>query len=80
MKRWFHDLPIRRKLALLIVVTGCITLVLASAALLIFETIDLRRADGGEFSTIADREAPTANAGPSLQDGEAAGRSWARWC
>ena len=72
MKRWFQDLPIRRKLALLIVATGCITLVLASAALLIFETIDLRAQTVGEISTIADAIGSNITAALTFQDREAA--------
>jgi signal transduction histidine kinase/CheY-like chemotaxis protein len=72
MNRWFQDLPIRRKLALLIVVTGGIALVLASAALLIFKAIDLRTQLVGEISTIADAIGSNTTAALTFQDKEAA--------
>ena len=72
MNRWFQDLPIRRKLALLIVVTGSIALVLASAALLIFKTIDLRAETVSEISTIAEAIGSNTTAALTFQDRSAA--------
>ena len=72
MKRWFQDLSVRRKLTLLIVVTGSIALSLASAALLIFKTIDLRAETASEISTIADVIGSNTTAALTFQDRGAA--------
>ena len=52
MSRWFQNLPIRRKLRLLIVATGSIAVVLASVTLLIFRSLDLRQQALTEISTL----------------------------
>ena len=49
----FRDLSIPRKLALLIVATSAIALILSSIALVIFESIDLRREALNQISTTA---------------------------
>jgi len=54
VNRWFQDLPIRRKLRLLIVATGSIALVLASVTLLILKSMDLRKETLTEISTLAE--------------------------
>ena len=54
MNRWFQNLPIRRKLAVLIVATGGIALMLASVAQWIFKSIDLRQQALTEISTLAE--------------------------
>ena len=54
MNRWFQDLPIRRKLRLLIVATGSIALVLASVTLLILKSMDLSKETLTEISTLAE--------------------------
>src|SRR5579863_999147 len=72
MNRWFQDLPIRRKLGLLMAVTGGIAVTLASVALLIFKTIDLRAETISEISTIADAIGSNTTAALTFQDREAA--------
>ncbi len=72
MNRWIQDLPIRRKLGLLIGVIGGIAVTLASVALLIFKTIDLRAETISEISTIADAIGSNTTAALTFQDREAA--------
>ncbi len=68
MNRWFQDLPIRRKLVLLMAVTGGIAVTLASVALLIFKTIDLRAETISEISTIAYAIGSNTTAALTFQD------------
>jgi signal transduction histidine kinase/DNA-binding response OmpR family regulator len=72
MKGWFRDLPIRRKLALLILVTGTIAVVLSTAAVWIFKTIDLRASIVTEVSTLADAVGSNTTAALTFQDRHAA--------
>ncbi len=72
MNRWFQDLPIRRKLTLLIVATGSIALVLASVALLIFKSMDLRKETIGEISTLAEVIGANTTAALTFRDRQAA--------
>jgi len=54
MTAWFRDLPIRRKLAVLMVATGSIVVMLSSTALWIFKSLDLRETAVAEISTLAE--------------------------
>jgi len=72
VNRWFQDLPIRRKLTLLIVATGSIALVLASVALLIFKSMDLRKETIGEISTLAEVIGANTTAALTFRDRQAA--------
>jgi two-component system sensor histidine kinase/response regulator len=75
MKLWFQNLPIRRKLALLISVTGSISLLLASAALAVFKTMDLRAQTASEISTLADAFGSNTTAALTFQDPHSAGET-----
>src|SRR5713226_1217297 len=68
----FRDLSIRRKLALLIVVTSAIALVLSSIALVVFESIDLRREALSQISTTASVLGANTTAALTFQDRRAA--------
>jgi signal transduction histidine kinase/CheY-like chemotaxis protein len=72
VNRWFQDLPIRRKLTLLIVATGSIALVLASVALLVFMSMDLRKEALSEISTLAEVIGANTTAALTFQDRQAA--------
>lgn len=72
MNRWFQDLPIRRKLRLLIVATGSIALVLASVTLLILKSMDLRKETLTEISTLTEVIGATTTAALTFQDRSAA--------
>ena len=72
MTGWFRDLPIRRKLALLIIATGGIALVLSSAALWIVKSIDLRATTVTEISTLAEAIGTNTTAALTFQDRHAA--------
>jgi uncharacterized membrane protein affecting hemolysin expression len=72
VNRWFQDLPIRRKLRLLIVATGSIALVLASVTLLILKSMDLRKETLTEISTLAEVIGATTTAALTFQDRSAA--------
>ncbi|HXI40508.1 MAG TPA: response regulator [Bryobacteraceae bacterium] len=72
MNRWFQDLPIRRKLAVLTLATGGIVLVLASVAQWIFKSIDLRQQALTEISTLAEVIGGNTTAALTFQDHHAA--------
>jgi signal transduction histidine kinase/DNA-binding response OmpR family regulator len=72
VNRWFQDLPIRRKLRLLIVATGSIALVLASVTLLILKSMDLRKETLTEISTLAEVMGANTTAALTFQDRQAA--------
>ena len=72
MNRWFQDLPIRRKLRLMIVATGSISLVLASVTLMILKSMDLRKETLTEISTLAEVMGANTTAALTFQDRQAA--------
>jgi len=72
VNRWFQNLPIRRKLAVLIVATGGIALMLASVAQWIFKSIDLRQQALAEISTLAEVIGANTTAALTFQDRQAA--------
>ena len=72
MRQWFRNLPIRRKLAVLIVLIGAIVLVLASMALIIVRSIDVRTQTIAEISTLADVIASNTTAALTFHDRHAA--------
>src|SRR5579863_3385844 len=72
MTAWFRDLPIRRKLAVLMTVTGIIVVVLSSTALWIFKTFDLRETAIAEISTLAETMGSNTTAALTFQDHRAA--------
>ena len=72
MTAWFRDLPIRRKLAVLMVTTGSIVVLLSSSALWIFKSIDLRETAVAEISTLAETMGSSTTAALTFQDRRAA--------
>jgi len=72
MKNWFSNLPIRRKLAALMVATGTVVVGLSSTALWIFETLDLRETAVAEASLLAETVGSNATAALTFQDHRAA--------
>src|SRR4026208_151629 len=68
MSRWFQDLAIRRKLGLLIGVTGAIALVLGSSAMLVFNSIHLRREAVSDISILAEMIGSNVTAALTFQD------------
>jgi two-component system, sensor histidine kinase and response regulator len=72
VRQWFRNLPIRRKLAVLIVLIGAIVLVLASMALIIVRSIDVRTQTIAEISTLADVIASNTTAALTFHDRHAA--------
>ncbi len=72
MKLWFENLPIRRKLALLILATGCIVLVLASASLSVIMSMDLRHGMASEISTLSQVIGSNTTAALTFHDRQAA--------
>jgi signal transduction histidine kinase len=72
MTAWFRDLPVRRKLAVLMVATGTIVVALSSATLWIFKSIDLRETAVAEISTLAETMSSNTTAALTFQDRRAA--------
>jgi signal transduction histidine kinase/CheY-like chemotaxis protein len=72
MRGWFHDLSIRRKLALLILVIGGIAVVLASAGLLLLISVDIRKQTVSEIFTLAEAVGSNSTAALTFQDRHAA--------
>ena len=72
MTAWFRDLPIRRKLAVLMVATGTIVVVLSSTVLWIFKSIDLREVAIAEMSMLAETMGSNTTAALTFQDRHAA--------
>ena len=72
MNPWFQNLSIRHKLNLVIVMTGCVALTLALAALAVFTTLDLRAETAREISTLADAFGSNVTAALAFQDPHAA--------
>ncbi len=72
MTAWFRDLPIRRKLAVLMVATGSIVVALSSTALWIFKSLDLRETAVAEISTLAETMGSNTTAALTFQDRRAA--------
>ena len=72
MTAWFRDLPIRRKLAVLMVATGSIVVMLSSTALWIFKSLDLRETAVAEISTLAETISSNTTAALTFQDRRAA--------
>jgi uncharacterized membrane protein affecting hemolysin expression len=70
--KWFQDLPIRRKMAVLLVATGAIVVALSSTALWIFKSIDLRESAVAELSTLAETMGSNTTAALTFQDRRAA--------
>jgi signal transduction histidine kinase/DNA-binding response OmpR family regulator len=69
---WFRNLPIRRKLAVLMTATGSIVVLLSSTALWIFKSIDLRETAVAEISTLAETMGSNTTAALTFQDRRAA--------
>src|SRR5579864_1026988 len=72
MTAWFQDLPVRRKLAVLMVALGTIVVALSSATLWIFKSIDLRETAVAEISTLAETMSSNTTAALTFQDRRAA--------
>jgi two-component system, sensor histidine kinase and response regulator len=72
VRQWFRNLPIRRKLAVLIVLIGAIVLVLTSTSLVIFRSIDIRTQIINQISTLADVIGSNTTAALTFQDRRAA--------
>ena len=72
MTQWFSNLPIRRKLAALMLATGTVVVVLSSIALWIFKTIDLRETAVAEISILAEAVGSNTTAALAFQDRRAA--------
>jgi two-component system sensor histidine kinase/response regulator len=72
VRQWFRNLPIQRKLAVLIVLIGGIVLVLASMALIIVRSIDVRSQTIAEVSTLADVIGSNTTAALTFHDRRAA--------
>ena len=72
MTVWFRDLPIRRKLAVLMVATGTVVVTLSCATLWIFKSIDLRETAVAEISTLAETMSSNTTAALTFQDRRAA--------
>jgi len=72
MTAWFRNLPIRRKLAVLMVATGSIVVLLSSSVLWIFKSIDLRETAVAEISTLAETMGSNTTAALTFQDRHAA--------
>jgi len=68
MSRWLQNLPIQRKLWLFIFITGSIALVLASVALFVFQTVDLREQTADGVSSLADAFGSNTTAALTFQD------------
>lgn len=51
--RWFHDIPIRRKQVLVIMLTSTVALVLACAAFMVHDTLAFRREMGERLASLA---------------------------
>jgi len=72
MTAWFQDLPIRRKLAVLMVATGIIVVVLSFHRPLVFKTFDLHETAVAEISTLAETMGSNTTAALTFQDRRAA--------
>ena len=72
MSRWLQNLSIRRKLNLVIYVTGFVALTLSLAALAVFTTLDLRAQTAREISTLGDAFGSNVAAALAFQDPHAA--------
>ena len=72
MTKWLRDLPIRRKLALLITIAGGVALVLSTLTLLVFKSFDLRQETVSDISTLADMIGSNTTAALTFQDRRAA--------
>ncbi|HKW98087.1 MAG TPA: histidine kinase dimerization/phospho-acceptor domain-containing protein, partial [Bryobacteraceae bacterium] len=72
MKRWFRNLPIRQKLALLITIVSLVSLLLISAGLVAFKLVELRRDTVNEVSTLAEMVGSNTAAALAFQDRHAA--------
>src|SRR5262245_37181442 len=69
---WIEDLPLKRKLTLVILGTCAVVLLLASAALAVYETLDFRRALSRDATVMADIFAQNSQAALSFADEGAA--------
>jgi len=72
MTRWFSNLPIRRKLAVLMLAIGAVVVALSSTALWIFKTLDLRQTAVAEASILAEVIGSNTTAALTFQDRRAA--------
>ncbi|HVP48961.1 MAG TPA: response regulator [Bryobacteraceae bacterium] len=72
MTGWFSNLPIRRKLAVLMLATGAVVVALSSTALWIFKTFDLRETAVAEASILAETVGSNTTAALAFQDRRAA--------
>ena len=70
---WLQDLPIRRKLTLVILLTCTIVLLVACAALAAYEIFDFRRAMARDTIVLADILGKNTRAALAFQDETAAG-------
>ncbi|HEX4342997.1 MAG TPA: CHASE sensor domain-containing protein, partial [Verrucomicrobiae bacterium] len=69
-----QNLPIRRKLTLVILITCSIVLLLACAALAIFEILDFRNTSARTMTVLADVSARNSTAALAFQDDKTAGQ------
>src|ERR1051325_1299084 len=66
--RWFHNLPIRRKLTLIILLTSGLALLLACAALVAAEIMSFRQSMKRDLTVLADVLANNCTAALSFND------------
>ncbi|MGH9668202.1 MAG: response regulator [Bryobacteraceae bacterium] len=69
---WFRDIPIQRKLTLIILLTAGVTMIPGSFAVLLYEYFDLRAATVAQMSALAGVVANNTTASLSFQDPRAA--------
>jgi two-component system sensor histidine kinase/response regulator len=72
VKRWFQNLSIRRKLALLILVIGGIAVALASVGLVLLISFDLRKQTVSEIFILAEAVGSNTTAALTFEDKHAA--------
>ena len=72
MRRIFRDMPIRRKLRLIIMVTSVTVLLLSSLAFIINDTITFWKVEKGKLSVLADIIANNTSAAIAFNDQKAA--------
>ena len=70
--RWIEDLPLKRKLTLVIVGTCTVSLITACAALAVYEMVDFRRTMARDMTVLADILGANTHAALAFDDGEAA--------
>jgi two-component system, sensor histidine kinase and response regulator len=68
----FSDVPIKRKLTLIMLLTATVSLALACTAFLAYEYVEMRAEEASDVSTLADVIASNTPAALSFQDSKAA--------